>query len=113
MAYHYHGNLTGNYDYMSPPQEMFAPLHPVTPARVDIYPPRPAVSNTRYAQSASSGSNVPVGTMAVMSIFTLGLLIAVIYYGYHILNSGNPKQSVQAVPSVPAVSSVPAVNSVQ
>ena len=94
-----HNNYTPN---------TFAPLRPITPARVAVWPPKSSMCEQSYGQSNGGGSSVTVGTMVIMAIIVavcIGLLIWLSRGYFHagfdkkppVVPSGAPTKSPQSV----------------
>lgn len=77
----------------------YGPLNPVTPARVNIYPPQP-MAERPYGQSSGSNPAVSVGTLIVMSIITLLLVGLLIWLGRDYYKSGFHKPDVPVKPAL-------------
>ena len=77
----------------------FAPLRPITPARVNIWPPNPTetVTERRYSQSSGGGGTTGIPDYIIMALFTLGALLLAIYI-WRSMRKGAPKA--QAPPVV-------------
>lgn len=66
----------------------FAPLRPITPARVAVWPPHPISSDVqscgeqRYG-ATSNGSSASVASLIIISIITLALICGLTYFGYN------------------------------
>ena len=77
--------IKSNEDTTKIPKKMntpntFAPLRPITPARVAIYPPQPTtVSEQRYGQGSGGTNGVTVITMILMILFPICMLAVAIW----------------------------------